>query len=262
MMFALAVAMGCDLFDSAAYALYARDDRYLTVRGTEHLADLDYLPCSCPICTEHSPDDLRAADDEGRERLLAEHNLHVTYEEMRRVKQALRSGNLLELVEARARGHPRMLDGYRALLDHAEQLEREDPVSKGAFFALSHESARRPEVLRYHDRLARLDAPDSVLATQGGTPRDHEYDAVWRLVPPFGPVPSALSDTYPLTAELPERVDRATCEAAADGVAAFVESHPETALTVAHHDWPASALERLPDSVVVEDLATVEAGDR
>jgi 7-cyano-7-deazaguanine tRNA-ribosyltransferase len=262
MMFALAVAMGCDLFDSAAYALYARDDRYLTVRGTEHLADLDYLPCSCPICAEYSPDDLRSAGDEERERLLAEHNLHVTYEEMRRVKQALRSGNLLELVEARARGHPRMLDGYRALLDHAEQLEREDPVSKGAFFALSHESARRPEVLRYHDRLARLDAPDSVLTTQGGTPRDHDYDAVWRLVPPFGPVPSALSDTYPLTAELPERVDRATCEAGADGVAAFVESHPDVVLTVAHHDWPESALDRLPASVAVEDLADVESGDR
>jgi 7-cyano-7-deazaguanine tRNA-ribosyltransferase len=262
MMFALAVAMGCDLFDSAAYALYARDDRYLTVRGTEHLADLDYLPCSCPICAEHSPDDLRAAGEEERERLLAEHNLHVTYEEMRRVKQALRSGNLLELVEARARGHPRMLDGYRALLDHADQLEREDPVSKGSFFSLSHESARRPEVLRYHDRLARLDAPDSVLVTQGGTPRDHGYDAVWRLVPPFGPVPSALSDTYPLTAELPERVDRASCEAAADGVAAFLDAHPETALTVAHHDWPESALDRLPGSVAVEDLATVEAGDR
>ena len=42
MMLALAVAMGCDLFDSAAYALYARDDRYLTVAGTSHLAALEY----------------------------------------------------------------------------------------------------------------------------------------------------------------------------------------------------------------------------
>jgi 7-cyano-7-deazaguanine tRNA-ribosyltransferase len=75
-------------------------------------------------------------------------------------------------------------------------------------------------------------------------------------------VPSALSDTYPLTAELPERVDRATCEAAAEGVRAFVEGHPGTDLTVAHHDWPASALERLPESVGVEDLLDVEAGDR
>jgi len=40
MMLALAVAVGCDLFDSAAYALMARDGRYLTVSGTEHLAEM------------------------------------------------------------------------------------------------------------------------------------------------------------------------------------------------------------------------------
>ena len=33
-MFALATAMGCDLFDSAAYALYAKAGRYLTVHGS------------------------------------------------------------------------------------------------------------------------------------------------------------------------------------------------------------------------------------
>src|SRR6056297_2441557 len=71
MMFALAVAMGCDLFDSAAYALYA-------------------------------PDEVRRLDDADREGLLAEHNLHVTFREMRTIKQALRTGNLLELVETRA----------------------------------------------------------------------------------------------------------------------------------------------------------------
>ncbi len=32
-MFSLAVALGCDLFDSAAYALFARQDRYLTESG-------------------------------------------------------------------------------------------------------------------------------------------------------------------------------------------------------------------------------------
>src|SRR6056297_1894140 len=90
MMFALAVAAGCDLFDSAAYALYARDDRYLTVRGTRHLADVEYLPCSCAVCSAHDPDDLRALGDEERERLLAEHNLHVSYAEIRRIKQAIR----------------------------------------------------------------------------------------------------------------------------------------------------------------------------
>ena len=261
MMFALAVAAGCDLFDSAAYAIYARDDRYLTVRGTRHLADLDHLPCACPVCTARDPSALRAAGDEERERLLAEHNLHVSLAEIRRIRQAVRAGNLLELVEVRARGHPAMLDGYRTLLDYADQLERADRASKGTFFHLSAESARRPEVRRHHARLARLDVPERLLLTVGGTPSDDRYDAVWRVVPPFGPFPRALSETYPLTAEVPERRDAAACEAAADGVARLAEASPDAAVTLAHDDWPATALSRLPDGVAVESLAAVRARD-
>ncbi|MGQ4556641.1 tRNA guanosine(15) transglycosylase TgtA [Halobellus sp. GM3] len=258
MMFALAVAAGCDLFDSAAYAIYARDDRYMTVRGTEHLADLAYFPCSCAVCSAHDPESLQERDDAERERLLAEHNLHVSFAEIRRVKQAIRSGNLLELVESRARAHPAMLDGYRALLDHADQLEREDPVSKGSFFYLSAESARRPEVGRHHERLARLDAGARVLLTQGGKPSGDEYDAAWRVVPPFGPFPRALSGTYPLTAEVPERTDRAACEAAAEGVARLVSANPGSSFVLAHEEWPESALARVPDRVELEPLG----GDR
>ncbi|MFB6256337.1 MAG: tRNA guanosine(15) transglycosylase TgtA [Haloplanus sp.] len=254
MMFALAVAMGCDLFDSAAYAIYARDGRYLTVRGTEHLADIDYFPCECPVCGELTPADLRAAADDERERLLAEHNLHVSYGELRRIKTAIRDGTLLELVETRARGHPAMLDGYRALLDHARQIERHDPASKGAFFYCSAESARRPEVVRHHDRIERLDAPDRLLVTEGNTPSGDRFDATWRLLPPFGPVPRALSETYPFTAELPDRLDRDAHKAAARGVAALVDANPATDVTIAHDDWPASALALLPESVTVESL--------
>jgi 7-cyano-7-deazaguanine tRNA-ribosyltransferase len=286
MTFALAVAAGCDLFDSAAYALYARDDRYLTVRGTEALADLDYLPCSCPVCAIRDADGLRDATADERERLLAEHNLHVSFEEIRRIRQAIRDGDLLELVEARARGHPALLDGYRALLEHADELERHDRASKGTFFHLSAESARRPEVRRHHDRLSRLSlrrpgsggadadggaddgAPDDgrdgtgadarpprVLLTEGGVPAEG-FDVVWRVTPPFGPFPRALSETYPLTAETPDRHrDRDACEAAARGVAALVDAHPDAAFTLAVRDWPASALAAVPDRVVVEDAA-------
>ncbi|GAB6860404.1 tRNA guanosine(15) transglycosylase TgtA [Haloplanus litoreus] len=261
MMFALAVAMGCDLFDSAAYAIYARDDRYLTVRGTRHLGDVDYFPCECPICTSRSPDDLRAEPDGERERLLAEHNLHVSFGEMRRIKDAIREGNLLELVETRARGHPTMLDGYRALLDHARQIERADPASKGSFFYCSAESARRPEVVRHHDRLDRLDAPETLLLTEGNAPTGDRFDAAWRLLPPFGPVPRALSETYPFTAELPDRLDRAAHEAAARGVASLADANPDTDVTVAHDGWPDSALALLPASVTVEPLGARPDGD-
>ncbi len=254
MMLALAVAMGCDLFDSAAYALMARDGRYLTVSGTDHLAEMSHFPCSCPVCVEHTPADLRAAGDDEAERLLAEHNLHVTFEEIRRIKEAIRSGTLLELVDRRARGHPAMLDGYRALLDHADQLEATDPVSKGTFFYTSHESARRPEVSRHHDRIARLPVPDTLLLTESKPPSSHDYDAVWRVKPPFGPFPRALSETYPLTAETPERTDRAAQLVAAEGVSRLVEANPDTAVTLGHADWDRAALAVVPDRVSIEDI--------
>jgi len=254
MMLALAVAMGCDLFDSAAYALMARDGRYLTVSGTDHLAEMEYFPCSCPVCVDDTPAELREGDDDEAERLLAEHNLHVTFEEIRRIKAAVRSGTLLELVDRRARGHPAMLDGLRALLDRTEQLEAADPVSKDAFFYTSHESARRPEVRRHHDRLARLETPPKLLVTESNPPSNHEYDAVWRVKPPFGPFPRALSETYPLTAEVPDRSDAAAQTAAAEGIRRLAETNPDSAITLGHAGWVPEALDVVPDRVDTEDL--------
>lgn len=249
MIFSLAVALGCDLFDSAAYALYARDDRYLTVRGTERLASLDYLPCECPICTEHTSARLREMPEANRHLALAEHNLYVSFGELRRIKHAIASGTLLELVEARARGHPAMLAGYRALLDYSEELERSDPASKGTFLYLSGESARRPEVRRHHERLSRLSPERRVLLTEGGV--NKAFDESWRVVPPFGPFPRALSETYPLNAEVPDPdwTDSAAYEAAAVGVSRLVEANPGTEFTLAHRDWPERALDLVPERV-------------
>jgi 7-cyano-7-deazaguanine tRNA-ribosyltransferase len=249
MMFALAVAMGCDLFDSAAYALYARDGRYLTVRGTERLADLKYLPCSCPICVEYTPTDLRAETADKRTQLLAEHNLHVTFEEMRRVKQAIRAGSLLELVETRIRGHPTLVDGFHALLSHATTLESSDPTSKGAFFHLSAESADRPEVLRHQDRLARLTVEGATCLLTTGSGNSDDHDVTWRVVPPFGPFPRALSESYPLTAEIPEQLSTNAYERAVTGVVRLVEANPAVSFSLAHHQWPESATAKLPDRV-------------
>jgi len=251
MMFALAAALGCDLFDSAAYALYARDDRYLTVRGTKQLADLTHLPCSCSVCVEHTPAEIRDADETERHRLLARHNLAVSFAEIRRVREAIQGGNLLELVDARARSHPRMLDGYRTLLDHAAQLERTDPVSKESFFYLSADSPRRPEVVRHHDRLQRLDVSGDLLLGSGNV--DREFDGYWRLVPPFGPVPPALVDVYPLTAEMPDRLDPVAYEAAARGVQRLAEANPELSITLLHSGWPVDAIATLPDGVTVRE---------
>ncbi|GAB3688758.1 tRNA guanosine(15) transglycosylase TgtA [Salinarchaeum chitinilyticum] len=257
MTFALAAAAGCDLFDSAAYALFARDDRYMTVRGTEQLDELEYLPCSCPVCTEYDADGLRALSSGQRERRLAEHNLSVSFAEIRRIRQAIRQGNLLELVETRARGHPALLAGYRALLEHEEWLEASDPVVKDTFFYTSAESADRPEVGRYHDRLARLDVEaDSLLVSEADPHGD--YEECWDLRPPFGPVPPALARAYPLTAELPERPDRRARERAVEAIARLDAEHADVSITVGHRGWPAAVIHGLPEAVEAVDVSGID----
>ncbi|MFW6448322.1 MAG: tRNA guanosine(15) transglycosylase TgtA [Halobacteriota archaeon] len=245
MMFALAVALGCDLFDSAAYALYARDGRYLTPSGTAHLDDLTALPCACPVCASTTVDGLRSAPEIDRERDLARHNLHVSFAELRRVRQAVHAGALFELLEERARAHPAMLDGYRRLLDHAEFLERHDPAVKGTFHHVSAESARRPEVRRHHHRLRSWTPPATLeLDVDGG-------GEAWRVIPPFGPIPPGLQHTYPLTAEVPVRFEAGAYRAAVAGIRALLDGAEGVEATFLHDGWPASALDALPRTLTV-----------
>ncbi|ASJ09134.1 tRNA-guanine(15) transglycosylase [Thermococcus siculi] len=157
MVFALAVAMGVDLFDSASYALYAKDDRYMTPEGTKRLEELDYFPCSCPVCSRYTPQELREMPKEERTRLLALHNLWVIREELNRVKQAIKEGTLWELVDERARGHPKMFAAYKRLLEYREYLEKNEPVTKAsAFFKVSEESLRWPTAVRAKERAKRI----------------------------------------------------------------------------------------------------------
>jgi 7-cyano-7-deazaguanine tRNA-ribosyltransferase len=217
MMLALAVTMGCDLFDSAAYVLYARDGRYITSEGTLHLEELSYLPCECPVCVGTSPEKLREASDEERIKLLARHNLHVTFGELRRIRQAIIEGRLWEHVQLRCRAHPRLLDGFMKLLGYKNFVERFDPVTKpSAFYYSGEESASRPEVLRHARRLEeRYEPPDlptlAILSTPDGRSlelQEPDRTHIVRLVPPFGIVPEELEEVYPLRQmQTPDELD-------------------------------------------------------
>ncbi|NJF25993.1 tRNA guanosine(15) transglycosylase TgtA [Thermococcus sp. Bubb.Bath] len=182
MIFALAVAMGIDLFDSASYALYAKDNRYLTPEGTKRLDELDYFPCSCPVCSRYTPQELREMPKEERTRLLALHNLWVIREELNRVKQSIKEGTLWELVDERARSHPKLYAAYKRLLEYREYLEKNEPVTKGsAFFKVSREALKWPTAVRAKERAERV--KPKFLETV-----NH---------PIFGEIPKYLSLSYP-----------------------------------------------------------------
>jgi len=182
MVFALAVAMGIDLFDSASYALYAKDDRYMTPEGTKRLEELEYFPCSCPVCSRYTPQELREMSKEERTRLLALHNLWVIREELNRVKQAIKEGTLWQLVDERSRSHPKMFAAYKRLLEYKDYLDENEPITKAsAFFKVSEEIMRTPVVLRAKQRAERV---------KGKFPETISH-------PIFGEIPKYLSLTFP-----------------------------------------------------------------
>ncbi|MDD1706243.1 MAG: tRNA guanosine(15) transglycosylase TgtA, partial [Methanoregulaceae archaeon] len=169
-MFALAVAMGCDVFDSAAYALYAKDRRYLTPQGSYRLDELAELPCACRVCRDYSAQEIRESDDVVR--LLSLHNLAVSLAEISGVRQAITEGTLWELVDDRCRSHPQLLRGFRELLKYGERLAGEDRISKRRFFYRGDESCQRTEIVTYQDRLSRLPVSGRVLIAMDGSMRE------------------------------------------------------------------------------------------
>jgi len=153
--FSLAVACGCDLMDSAAYILFAKENRYFTLStGTRKLEELEEFPCHCPICCEYKPKEVINFEDELRTELLAKHNLYISFSELRTVRQAIKEGNLWELVEQRVRNHPNLVNALNLVKSNLPFFEEYEKTYKshGRLYA-SPESLNRPLLHRYDFKL-------------------------------------------------------------------------------------------------------------
>ena len=112
MLFPMSIALGADLFDSAAYALFARDGRLLTPWGTERIDELVDWPLLMPCVAHQTPEQVRSMKTKEREHLLAKYNLEVTLSELARCKQAVRDGRIWQLVEQRSHQHPALREAF------------------------------------------------------------------------------------------------------------------------------------------------------
>ncbi len=258
-MFALAVSLGCDLFDSAAYALYAREGRYMTENGTWRLDQMDYFPCSCPQCSSQTPEGLRRKPAKEREIFLAEHNLHVCMAELRRIKQAIRDGRLWEHTEMRLHAHPALLSALKRVRNHEDFLETYSPTAKSSgFFYFDSVGLARPEITHYRKRLAeRYSTPEKAkvlfLVPQTRNKPFHkapEFKKIRQLqrilgaeraeqvhvcvyCAPFGVVPLELDEVYPLSqheATLP--LDLETVQYVADQTVQYIQRNDYQAVTL------------------------------
>jgi len=221
----VAALLGCDFFDSSSYAKYARDDRMMFPWGTRKLSTMSDSPCCCPVCSGNTVADLVSTDRAQRMRLLAEHNLHVLFAEIRAIKDAIEYGSLWEMVERRCLGHPRMKGVLAVLQKHRDFLEKFEPVSRrAALMGTGVHSLERPLLHRFRERvLHRYRMPPSgllVALPEGNRPysrahsriirdvRDISPDACFVAASVFGPVPLELDEVYPAAQSIfPDEAD-------------------------------------------------------
>ncbi len=207
--FALFVLLGFDTFDSAAYALYAKDERYFTPHGTYNLRDLEYFPCSCPICSKYTPRELLEMDPMERQHYLAMHNLYVSMAEIRRIRQAILEGTLWKLVAERASSHSEIARAYKWLLKSKNKkiykfFEEFEPRFKRRGLMLTRpEEFHLPIIRRYKDLIferSYIWSDKAIITTPEGSNNIHRYlgAQVFILSPVFGVIPREIRAIYPL----------------------------------------------------------------
>ena len=175
MLFALAVFMGCDVFDSASYAKFASRDSLMFTWGTRKLDDLEVLPSEFSAAPDVTIEQLKAMEPSKRQRIIAKHNLIVSFTEIRRIKQAIHEGTLWELVENRLRSSPALMKVFDVLKEEREWLSKFEPAYRYKTpVKTGEESDNRPIFANFR----KFSEGDMT----------HPY---------FGQMPLQLSETYP-----------------------------------------------------------------
>lgn len=215
LIFPIAVALGCDIFDSSAYIKYALEERMLFSWGTLHLEDIDELPCCCPVCSTYSVHELKSQKKNELTRNIALHNLYVSVAEIKKIRNAIHSGTLWDLVEQKASENPYLFQALLILREkqHKKWLELFEPVRrKKAVRYTGPQTMHRPILYRAYQRLLDRYIPlsDTMLLFEEKETAynascssvifdliNEGFDIDYLINSPLGPVPFVLQDMYP-----------------------------------------------------------------
>jgi len=176
MLFALATFLGCDLFDSSSYAKFASRDSLMFTWGTRNLEELEEFPSEFSAAPGITINELKEMEKKKRQKIIAKHNLIVSFTEIRRVKQAIHDGLLWELVENRLRTSPALMKVFPILKKEISWISQFEPAYRYKTpIKTGNESDARPI---FSNLANSFKSGDMV----------HPY---------FGKVPNHLSETYP-----------------------------------------------------------------
>tara|TARA_B100000959_G_scaffold121038_1_gene127199 strand:+ start:2199 stop:3920 length:1722 start_codon:yes stop_codon:yes gene_type:complete len=176
MLFALATFLGCDLFDSSSYAKFASRDSLMFTWGSRNLEELEEFPSEFSAAPGITINELKGMEKKKRQKIIAKHNLIVSFTEIRRVKQAIHDGLLWELVENRLRTSPALMKVFPILKREMNWIKEFEPA------------------YRYKTPIKTGDESDSrpIFSKLANSFKSGEMTH-----PYFGKVPNHLSETYP-----------------------------------------------------------------
>ena len=234
LLFPMSIALGVDIFDSAAYALFARGGRLLTPTGTVRLEEIKEWPHQSSELFYLTPDEVRSMESKEREKVLARHNLEVTQSELARCREAIRNGKIWQLAEERSHSSAQLREAFLWVL---EQLDDPDdgPVGVSAMRMISSTNPvrsggenlvddieERPHILHFKSLLSMrwripgswwngsLENPKQVVIIEGSQPpwRDsslhtvisslkEEPNSIILISTPIGLIPYSMEDVSP-----------------------------------------------------------------
>ncbi len=150
----LLVYMGVDLVDETLPMIRGYQDIYLTNSGEYHLDRLHEFPCACDVCSCNTPQGLIKLPKKERSDLLSRHNTLKLGEEMRTVREFIRSGQLREYTERQCRARPWLTAALRLIDAQRAFIEKRTPILRsGTLYANTSESLNRMEIRRFAERV-------------------------------------------------------------------------------------------------------------
>lgn len=214
----LAAALGCDMYDSASYMLYAKNDRYISSSGTIRLEKLEYFPCVCKTCSSMTVLELKQMKRADRVVAISRHNLAALKLVVEETKQAIWEERLWEYVRAKCSNHPSAFEAFReATQSDYTQIESGTPSFKErGIFLFDDLDLKRPEVQRHRGRVSNLDLKAKkvlVICPETKTKpflSSELFREILKLVqieitlvcycsPVFGLIPAEISDVFPIS---------------------------------------------------------------
>ncbi|MFB6187901.1 MAG: archaeosine synthase subunit alpha, partial [Halobacteriaceae archaeon] len=205
---ALLAYAGVDLVDTDKVVVAGTQGKYLLPDGSYRLADIDVLPCPCPVCEQ-------PVENVDREDCV-DHNVNILQSEIRRIQHRIRTGQLREYVEGVVRHEPWLTAALQEFDQQWGYLETRTPVFRNAEIkSTTTDTLRRVEIQRFADRVTSRyinrfdDVPLVLVPCSAKKPYSESqshgqfHDAIQyrghivSMSSPIGVVPRELELTYP-----------------------------------------------------------------